>query len=168
MASMNENERFVQAYEEYADAIFRYCFYRVYDRERALELVQESFMKTWEYLASGKQIDNIKPFLYKVATNLIIDQSRRRHSPETSLEELQDLGFDPPDPHAVQVEKLVDAKFAAEKLKNLPDMYREAVTLRYINDLSPKEIAEIIGESENVVSVRINRGINQLRKMLNL
>jgi DNA-directed RNA polymerase specialized sigma24 family protein len=40
--------------------------------------------------------------------------------------------------------------------------------MRYVNDYSPKEIASILGESENAVSVRINRGIKKVQEMLNL
>jgi RNA polymerase sigma-70 factor (ECF subfamily) len=50
-----------------------------------------------------------------------------------------------------------------EALKELPDEYRQVIVLRYINELRPQEIASITGETENTVSVRINRGIKKLR-----
>ena len=75
------------------DAIFRHCYFRVFDRERARDLVQETFLKTWEYLTRGHDIENIRAFLYRVATNLIIDDSRRKK--EISLEQLSESGFDP-------------------------------------------------------------------------
>lgn len=51
-------------------------------------------------------------------------------------------------------------------LKTLPEEYRQVIVLRYINELRPQEIASITGESENVISVRINRGIKKLRTQL--
>jgi RNA polymerase sigma factor (sigma-70 family) len=44
-------------------------------------------------------------------------------------------------------------------------MYRTAITMRYLDEMSPREIAEALGVSENVVSVRIHRGIEKLSKM---
>jgi len=54
-----------------------------------------------------------------------------------------------------------------EVLNKLEEPYRQAVTLRYVDGLSPKEIAEIVGESTNNISVRINRGIEKLKKYTN-
>jgi len=51
-------------------------------------------------------------------------------------------------------------------LQKLPDAYREALSLRYIEGLSPQEIGKIVGESENAVSVRIHRGLKKLKELL--
>jgi RNA polymerase sigma factor (sigma-70 family) len=49
-------------------------------------------------------------------------------------------------------------------LSTLPDEYRLPLIMRHIDGLTPGEIAEALGLSENVVSVRINRAINKLRQ----
>ena len=51
------------------------------------------------------------------------------------------------------------------RIPELPDVYREAVTMRYIDGFTPKEIAGMIGVTENVVSVRLHRGIIKLRAL---
>ena len=51
-------------------------------------------------------------------------------------------------------------------LQELPDAYREVLSLRYVDGLSPSEIGGIVGESENAVSVRIHRGLKKLKEML--
>jgi len=58
-------QAFLAVYDTHADALFRYCWRRVYDREKGRDVMQEAFMKTWEYLAQGHQVDNIKAFVYK-------------------------------------------------------------------------------------------------------
>jgi len=83
-------EDFATAYDLYADAIFRHCYFRVNDREKAVDLMQETFMKTWEYLASGKKVTNLRAFLYRSANNLIVDQARRaKLRQEDSLEDMR-------------------------------------------------------------------------------
>ena len=47
-----------------------------------------------------------------------------------------------------------------------PDVYREVIILRFVDELGPKEISELIEESENVVSVRIHRGLKLLREIV--
>lgn len=59
-----------------------------------------------------------------------------------------------------------DGERVLDRLNDLPELYREALTLRYVDGLSPKEISEIIGESENVVSVRVHRGLKKLKELL--
>jgi RNA polymerase sigma-70 factor (ECF subfamily) len=158
-------KRFMDAYDLLSDAIFRHCYYRVYEREKALELTQETFARTWEYMAAGKEVENLKAFIYRVANNLIIDSSRRKTS--LSLEVLMEDGFMPKAEMSAGV--MTDAPTHAEtslmlaKLGELDDAHRDAVSMRFLDGLSPKEIAEITGESENAVSVRIHRGVKKLR-----
>ncbi len=86
---------FIKAYDDHSDAIFRHCYFRVFERERAKELTQEVFIKTWEYLRNGQEVKNLRAFLYRVANNLVIDESRKKKA--NSLEAMQEQGFDPKD-----------------------------------------------------------------------
>ena len=155
-------KNFIQAYDIYADSIFRYCYFRVFSREQAEDLTQDVFKKTWEYVAEGKEVKNFRPFLYRVASNLIIDYSRKKK--EVSLDKMQETGFQP---SCEEKDKniIFDSKETVKMIQKLDEKYREAVTMRYVEELSPKEIADILGETENVVSVRIHRGLEQLRKL---
>ena len=157
-------EQFSAAYEEYKDAIFRHCYFHVFDRERAKDFLQETFTKTWEYIAKGNDIENVRAFLYKVATHLIINAARKKK--EQSLEALQEVGFDPASDDDPSAHDPIQEQRALDGLANIDEPYRTAVTLRYIEGFSPAEIAEITGETANVISVRIHRGVEQLRSDL--
>jgi RNA polymerase sigma-70 factor (ECF subfamily) len=158
------HDRFLKAYDDLSDAIFRHCFYRCFDREKARELMQECFMRTWERLAAGDDIKNLRAFLYRVATNLVIDSSRRKTS--DSLDKMtEEQGFEIDDPAALgRIEIAAEASRIEVMLEKIDPKYRAAVAMRYIDGFSPKEIAEIVGESENAVSVRIHRGLAMLRE----
>ena len=150
-----------KAYEDYSDAIFRFCYVRLGNREHALDFTQETFIKTWEYLRGGKEVEKIRPFLYRVATNIIIDHSRKKK--ESSLDHLMNQGFDIPTGDAGKLHDALDVKYLIRIVSTMDEKYREAILLRYVDDLSIQEIATIVGESENVVSVRIHRGIQQVK-----
>ena len=157
-------EQFTKAYDELSDAIFRHCWFRIGDRERAKDLMQETFTKSWQYISRGEKVDNLKAFLYRVANNLIIDEYRKKK--ELSLDNLMVEGFEPGFDDRRKNEQEIDARFILGVVNRLDEKYREAVLMRYIDDLSPKEIAEVTGESENNISVRIHRGLSQLKELL--
>lgn len=160
---MNKKE-FIQAYQAFGDAIFRHCYFRVFDRETALDLTQETFKKTWIYTAKGKKIDNVRAFLYKTAANLVIDHKRRKRP--ISLEMLKDQGIEPGATYDENIYSQVDAQQAIGVIRKLDDKSRQVLLLRFVDEYSPKEIAKIIGRSQNVVSVRLNRAKEKLRELL--
>lgn len=167
----NHEDRFLKAFDEYADALFRHATYRISDRERAIEIVHDTFTKVWTYIRNGHQVDSYKPFLYKILNNLIIDEYRKRKN--ISLDGLMNEdGVDEgtfSELHEGSLEELtfsLDAKQALELLGEVPDMYREVLVLRYVDGLGPKEISDLVEESENVVSVRIHRGLKLLKDLI--
>jgi RNA polymerase sigma-70 factor, ECF subfamily len=159
-------EEFLRAFEEWSQALFNHSYYRVSNREIAKDLVQETFTKTWEYLAGGKTIDNLKSFLFKVLNNLITDHYRKKKS--DSLDVLQEAGFDVAGSDDEKIVSLSESQNAIKALKELDERFRQVVVMRYIDELSPREIASIIGESENAVSVRINRSLRKLKEILRI
>ncbi len=160
----DKTAEFMTTYDALADAIFKHCYYRVYDREKAKELMQECFTRTWQCIVDGKEIKNMKAFLYRVANNLIIDTSRKKK--ESSLDAMMEDGYEPKVVSHERVEAMAEQGEMLALLDRLDDDHREVVTMRYLEQLSPKEIAEALGVSENVVSVRLHRAIKQLRTHL--
>jgi RNA polymerase sigma-70 factor, ECF subfamily len=164
---MGVKDEFISLYDEMADQLFRHCFFKLSNRELALDLVQETFTRTWEYIAAGKEVKNIKGFLFKVANNLIIDEYRKKKA--VSLETLQEVsGFDAPVNDHNKTIFSVEVDTVLSHINKLDSKYKDVILMRYVNDYSPKEIAKILGESENAVSVRINRGLKKVQEMLNV
>ncbi|MCF7834194.1 MAG: sigma-70 family RNA polymerase sigma factor [Candidatus Pacebacteria bacterium] len=164
----NYKEVFTEYYEEFSDAIFRYCYFQTSNREKALDLTQDTFIKTWEYLgtADKEDIKNIKAFLYKVARNLIIDYRRKKKS--ESLDNLQEKGFDltSEESEIMIKEEQFEAKMAIESIEDLDRKYKEVIFMRFVEDMSVKEIAHILKKNENNISVMIHRGIDKLKDIL--
>jgi RNA polymerase sigma-70 factor (ECF subfamily) len=164
---MSITDEFIKLYDEMADQLFRHCFFKLSNRELALDLVQETFSRTWEYIASGKEVKNVKGFLFKVANNLIIDEYRKKKA--VSLETLQEqTGFDAPVNEHKKTIFSVEVDNVLVYINKLDSKYKDVILMRYVNDYSPKEIAQILGESENAISVRINRGLKKVQEMLNV
>jgi RNA polymerase sigma-70 factor (ECF subfamily) len=155
-------ESFLAAYDQYADALFRHCLFKVHDREIAKDILQETFTKTWLYISRGNEVKNMRAFLYKTLNNLVIDQYRKKQF--SSLEDLSESGFEPRFEDG-SVEDKIDGEMALKLLDRLPEMYKEAIFLRFVNGLELSEIADITGESENTIAVHVHRGLKQLKEL---
>jgi RNA polymerase sigma-70 factor, ECF subfamily len=162
----NITDIFKKTYEEQSDSIFRFCLTRVSNREQALDLTQETFLRFWKTLLDGENVKNGRAYLFTVAHHLIIDWYRKKKS--ISLEGMSDFEDEPYD---VLDEKTTDSmglgaegRFVLKKINELAPKYKESVYLRFIENLTPQEIGKILNISANAAGVRINRGVEELRK----
>ncbi len=163
------NDQFTAIYESESDAIFRFCLWRVSDREQALDLVQETFVRLWATLVSGKEMRNTRAFLFTVAHRLVIDWYRKKKSYSLDAMANEETGeaYDQADETTLkqELELGAEGRFLLEKIQELNPSCRQAVYLRFVEGLSPPEIGDILEISANAASVRINRGIRELRKI---
>ncbi len=167
----SHEDRFLQAFEEYGDALFRHAFLRISDRELAIDIVHDTFTKVWTYIRNGHDVDQFRPFLYKVLNNLIIDSYRK--TKEISLDALlaiegvdESLFNDLSENTVESLMSILDGKKAFEMVSRMPGAYKEVIILKFIDGLGPKEIALLLEETENVISVRIHRGLKILKILI--
>jgi len=157
-----QEKEFAEIYDNYADSLFRYCFFKTSNREQSLDLTQQTFLKIWEQITRGTEIKNYKAFLYHIANNLIIDWYRSHKS--ASLDEMmEETGFEVENPQDDPTQ-LAEKEQALKLLWKLEGKDREIVILRYVEDMSVKEIAESFKETENSISVRLHRALKKLRE----
>lgn len=169
MENLPLSEDFIKHYDAYADVLFRHCFLRIYDREQAKDLVQEIFLRAWRYTQKGNQVENMRALLYRIANNLIIDEARKRKSSggtPSSMEDLVEAGHEPFRDIRAQLTAKIEVGLLQKTLAQLADDDRRIILLRYMDDLEPREIAEILNESPNVTSVRLHRAIKKLQALL--
>jgi len=172
MKQGNTTQQFIDLHSAESDALFRYCFFRVSDRDIALDLTQDAFTRLWDSFIKASQegqqdIQNARALLYRIASNLIIDWYRKKKA--VSLDayldaESEEYPFQFHDNSHEQMEIQSEGKIILKHLTTLDPTYQQVVYLRFVEDMAPKDIAQVVGLSVNVVSVRINRGIQELRK----
>ncbi len=150
--------RFEEAYEAHADGIFAYCKGKLHHAAEAEDTMQETFLRTWEYLCEGNTVTDLKSFLYKVAENLVTDFQRKKKS--VSLNELQEQGFDPGQETIGSVQQSLDVEkvlLSSEKKNE-----HRLLVMRYVHGLRPVDIAAQTGLTPNTVSVRLHRAMQRL------
>ena len=166
----NDKEAFIKAYDLYIDQLYRFIYFKVGNREEAEDLCSSVFLKTWNYILGNnlKEHKTLKALLYKISRNLIIDHYRKTKGRETvSLddENVMELA-DKKQNLNYGMELKADLLVLETKLPELKDEYREVIILRFVNELSIKEIADILEKSKGNVRVLIYRALNALKELL--
>lgn len=157
-------KEFMQAFDEHGDAIFRFCFLKVSEIALAEDMTQETFMRYWQALRRGQEMTNTRSFLYTIAGNLAKDWYKKKKS--DSLDYKMEQGFEPRERETRNAQILAEYQEAITKISALGERDREVLFLRYTEGLDPKDIADILGESANAVSVRLSRAMKHLQKEL--
>jgi len=166
----NDKQAFIKAYDLYIDQLYRFVYFKVGSKEEAEDLCSAVFLKAWNYILTDnlKDRNTLKALLYKIARNLIIDHYRKNKVRETVslngdngievIDEKQNMGRD--------LEIKTDLLVLETKLPELKDEYREVIILRFVNELSVKEISEILDKTRGNVRVLIFRALSALRELM--
>jgi RNA polymerase sigma-70 factor (ECF subfamily) len=151
------------AHRDYEKGLNARAFFKVSNREISQDLVQDTFIKTWSYLVKGGKIEIMKAFLYHVLNNLIVDQYRKHKT--SSLDLLMEKGFEPADNEAKIFSEILDGKKALLLIARLPKKYQKIMRMRYVEDLTLKEMSMITGQSKNTIAVQAFRGLELLKAL---
>jgi RNA polymerase sigma-70 factor (ECF subfamily) len=159
-------DSFMKAYDQYADGIYRFCAMKVSNRELAHDLTQEVFMRYWQSMRKEAVVENERAFLYTLARNLVIDWYRKKK--ETSLDELAEAGIEFGSNDHKQITVSAEAQMVLAAIDKIDEASREVLLLRFVEGFTPKDIAEMTGESANAISVRLNRAVKKVQEILHI
>ncbi len=149
-------------YDRYIEKIFRFIYYKTFSREIAEDLTSDVFMRALEKIHSFDDSRGVfSAWLYRIARNRIIDHYRTKKQ-TVPIEDIFDLGTD--DRTADQLDAIATLTQVAAYLKTLNPRQREIVTLRIWEGLSYREIAEIVGGTEDSTKMAFSRSIRELRE----
>jgi RNA polymerase sigma-70 factor (ECF subfamily) len=167
-----DDQAFIEAYDLYVDKIYRFVFYKVSSAEDAQDLTSAVFLKAWDHIRENSLTDHktLPALFYKIARNTVIDHYRKTAKEQANValsdpENDIDLPDENQDP-AARFALASDLAAVNEKLAELKDEYREAIILRYMDELSISEIAEILDKSKGNVRILIFRALKALRELL--
>lgn len=170
--SKGDNKAFDELLARYQSKLFNYIYFIVRSQEMAEDIFQETFVKAittiqqGRYTASGK----FGAWLTRIAHNMIIDGFRQERNEntisndETEVDLLNnvDLCDDNIETQMVNEQTLSDVSRLVDAL---PDSQREVVYMRFYQDLSFKEIAEITGVSINTALGRMRYALMGMRRI---
>ena len=154
---------FALAHKDFEKGLNARAFFKVNDHSLGEDLVQDTFLKTWNYLLKGGKIDLMKAFLYHILNNLIIDQYRKHKT--TSLDSLLEKGLEPSIDNNSRMLNILDGRNAIDLISHLPISYQKVMSMKYIEDLSLEEMSILTKQSKNSLAVKLHRGLEKLKKV---
>lgn len=160
---------FDEVYRRHAGLVFNLCWRLVGEREEALDLAQEVFLRVHRHLGGFGGRASLRTWIYRVTVNSCRSRLSRKRPVLRPLEDLTGPGREPaepgPDPE-VRASGAELERHLAAALEGLPIAFREAVVLRDVEGLAYDEIAEVLKVPVGTVRSRIARGREALRDRL--
>jgi RNA polymerase sigma-70 factor (ECF subfamily) len=157
-------EVFPQLVETYYASLYRFALSLTRSSSDASDLTQQTFFIWATRGESLREISKAKSWLFTTLYREFL-RTRRRDSRIAALEDLPPADQDPPDVEPDTINKL-DAQLVLEALQEVEPVFREPVTLFYLQELSYLEIAEILSVPIGTIMSRLSRGKAQLRARL--
>ena len=162
---MERSQDFEHAYLDYADKIYRFLYWQTSDSSLAEDLTSEAFSRAWNKRRTFSE-GSVQAWLFRIARNLLIDYRRKKK--ELPLRDIggimESLNRES---MATAYERSDEIWHMRQALDDLPDNLRGVTVLRFIEELSVREVAEILDLSEGNVRTLQFRALRHLRRTLN-
>lgn len=164
-----DHDALKEIFDQYHKRVYRIAYGVLRQREDALDVVQEVFIKLFRSIKNFKGKSNFYTYLYRMAMNTAIDHSRKmKRAPFLSIDE--ESGFQPSDAAENRPDHIVAQKELEERVRwamdKLPPDQKAALAFREVEGLSYQEIAESMGCSIGTVMSRLHYGRKKLQELL--
>ncbi|AIM16723.1 MULTISPECIES: RNA polymerase sigma factor SigW [Neobacillus] len=169
-----DQDAFGEIIEIYKNSVYQLCYRMLGNRHEAEDMAQETFIRAYVNIKSFNQDRKFSTWLFRIATNLCIDRIRKK-KPDYYLDAevagtegltmYSQLSSETQLPEK-ELESLELQETVQKEILKLPEKYRSAIILKYIEDLSLNEISEILDLPIGTVKTRIHRGREALRQQL--
>ena len=168
-AQGGDSEAFALIYDQYLTPVYRYIYFRVRHKETAEDLTQTVFLKAWEKMRDFEERGVvILSWLYTIARNQVIDHWKKKRDvtasdPDELFAALHDERLDT----KKEIDRADIARVLAQEIAELSELQQQVVVLRYLEELSYSEIAQLTEKSEESLRALNHRALTILRERLN-
>lgn len=163
--AIQHQESFEVMYGDYFTPLYKYVYFRIHDKEIAVDIVQTAFLKALEHKNIIRNEQALQ-YLFTIARNLLIDHFRKKHLVHMDdfdqfVSNISDSDQENPEDEIIRHNKEINLRSA---LSRLPEMAQDMLTLRYLQELEYQEIAAITGKTETAVRQAVSRSVKLLRQ----
>ncbi|MDX9970732.1 MAG: sigma-70 family RNA polymerase sigma factor [Candidatus Gracilibacteria bacterium] len=167
LVQKGDKDAFSKIYDFFADAVYRYVFFRV-NKEDADDLIEQVFLRVWENIGKYKKTKDSKfsSWVFRIAHNLVIDYYRNNKIKDVSELDLDIPTMDREHNPLRKTEDKLNILLLRKALNNIKKHYREFLILKFINELSNKEISDLLDKSEGGIRILQLRALKALKSEL--
>lgn len=161
MLKRGNQEAYYELVSLYGNKLLRTSFLMVKDQAEAEDIVQETFIKVFKYIKGFKGESSLYTWIYRISQNLIKD----RFKSQIYTVPYEDNEVDFKTPEEIIINN-IDTEILKSELDNLNFIYKQVLVLFYFNDLSIKDISQILDEKEGTIKSKLSRGRVMLKEAL--
>lgn len=162
-AQNGSSDAFAKLYDVFVAPIYRYIYYRA-KNNAAEDLTELVFLKTWENIRQYRRgMHRFSSWIFRIAHNVVIDYYRSNHIEEELPENVAE--YRPELFAQTRAQRSLNSGILYNAMQQLKDHYRQILTLKYINDLSNDEIAEVLGKNSASLRILQFRALKSLRRI---
>lgn len=166
-AVKGESSAFGVLYDHYQPMIYRFVAVKVGSREEAEDITHQVFLSAWQNIKSYEHRGHpFSSWLYQAARNQVIDYYRAKKN-ETSIDNVDPEYFASVASAEFALPTKLDMEMVGRAIQQLKPDYQDVIIMRFIEDVSLRETAEVLSKSEGAVKVMQHRAVRELKKILN-
>lgn len=158
-----DTENFARLYDEFAEKLYRFVFFRVGHKEVAEDIITDTFTKAWQKISQVNSPEALSGWFYQIARNNVIDYYRIKKD-FIPLEEVEDFLEDAVNPVDTASLSLDEANLL-KLMKSLSPEQHAVIKYKFFENLSNEEIAQILNKTEGAIRVIQHRAITKLKEL---
>jgi RNA polymerase sigma-70 factor (ECF subfamily) len=163
MAARQDPGKFGELYQLYVQRIYRYLYSRAGNTQEAEDLTAQTFLAALENLESFRQDGCFPAWLFGIARNKVVDHYRRARKNIGLDEQAEDSPVTEPLAGIIHSER---AEALSALVRELPEGERELLRLRYLAEMSYRDIARALKKNEDAVKKSLYRLLERLQRQL--
>lgn len=149
----DNEEAYMELVNTYGNKLLKTCFLMIKDEKEAEDIVQETFIKVFKHIKSFKGKSSLYTWIYKIAQNTIRD----RYKNKIQTIPYEDYTISEDNTENIIIDK-ENREILKNELNNINFIYKQVLVLFYFDELSIKEISEILDEKEGTIKSKLSRG----------
>lgn len=163
-AQKGDKNAFGEIYKIYYKKIYRYCSFNTKENALAEDICQDTFVKAWKKIQDFKLDEgwSIQAFLFTIARNLIIDNSRKKEN--FSIDDYENLETN--ENFIEDIDRKDNIERVKVALSKLDEIERQIIILRFFEDMDSKEVAQILNVKDGAIRVRTHRIMQKLKEIM--
>jgi len=162
-----DKNAFGEIYELLLDRVYRFIYFRTGNKEDAEDLTETVFIKIWKSIPSYKNKGlPFEAWVFRIARNIVIDHYRTKKPKITLDENLKDSLPDNKETPEDLLHNEMLKKIILNKMRLLPEAYKEIIILKFIEDKENSEISDILEKPIDQVRVLQSRALKALKALI--
>lgn len=147
--------------------IYNYALRYGNDTTLAEEVTQKAFIRVYQKINTLKDVSKFKPWFYRIANNYCVTETRKNVRKRKVMAEVENTPVIADYTSAqTSFEKNEKCQLVRQALQQIPEEQRQVIIMKEYEGLKFREIADILGESENTIKSRMYYGLDAMRKLL--